>query len=231
MLKQSYHFWQEAKSPVGRFFALCTMLWVLACAGPVFERPFHSKGENFRTILVANYGWHSSIVIKRTDIREALLREVIDFPDVDYVEIGWGDWDFYQAPDPGLGMALKAAFWSSKSVLLVTGFKGAPTNYFRGSEIVEIVLSDEAFQLLIQFISGSFSRPHPGARIEGLPGLFPNGRFYAATGRFYLFRNCNTWVAEALQAAKLPINPAYAFTAANLSYQIKKFASARGDPA
>jgi uncharacterized protein (TIGR02117 family) len=202
-----------------------------ACAGPVAESPLHTKGEDSRSIWVVNYGWHSSIVIKKADIRQAVLPEVGDFPDADHVEIGWGDWDFYQARDPGVGLAFKAAFWSSKSVLHVTGFKGAPTNYFRASEIVEIVLSDDAFRLLIQFISDSFSRPRAPARVEGLPGLFPNSRFYPATGRFYLFQNCNTWVAEALQAAKLPINPTYAFTATNLSYQIRKFVSGRRDPA
>lgn len=193
------------------------------CARPLTELQLGAQGENARNIFVVNYGWHTSLVLKKSDILSGALPEIGDFPDAEYVDIGWGDWDYYRAPDPGLGLALKAAFWSSRSVLHVIGFKAAVENYFSGSEIVQITLSDEAFRLLIGFVSGAFSRPEAMKPVPGLRGLAPNSHFYPATGQFHLFRTCNTWVAEALGAAGLPITPVYAFTAGNLSYQVKQF--------
>ena len=201
---------------------LLVVLLACACAGPIAEPNFRGAGEKARSIFVVNYGWHSALVIKKADIANGVLPEIKDFPTAEYLEFGWGDWDYYQAPDPGLGFALKAALWSSRSALHVTGFRGALDNYFRGSEIVEIALSDEALKALIRFVSATFSKPGAAEPIDTRPGLYPNSRFYSATGRFHLFRTCNTWVAEALRSAGLPISPAFAFTAGNLSYQVKQ---------
>jgi len=209
---------------------LVVLLLACACAGPIADLPLHGGGEKARRVFVVNHGWHSAIVIGKADISEGLLPEIRDFPDADYLEIGWGDRDYYQAPDPGLGSALKAAFWSSGSVLHVAAFKGSVENYFPQSEIVEIVLADEAFQLLIQFISDTFSRSDPAPPVETRPGLYGNSRFYAARGRFHLFRTCNTWVAEALRSSGLPISPAYAITAGNLMYQVRQCCSAKKEP-
>jgi uncharacterized protein (TIGR02117 family) len=206
---------------------LLVLLLACACAGPIADLQFRGQGEKARRVFIVNHGWHSAIVIGKADIPEGLLPEIRDFPDADYLEIGWGDRDYYQAPDPGLGSALKAAFWSSGSVLHVAAFKGAVENYFLGSEIVDIDLPDQAFQLLIQFISDTFSRSDPALPDETRPGLYGNSRFYAARARFHLFRTCNTWVAEALRSTGLPISPAYAITAGNLMYQVKQCCSVK----
>ena len=198
------------------------LLLASGCAPPLTELQLGAQAENARNIFVVNYGWHTSIVIKKGDIDSSALPELRDFPDAEYVDIGWGDWDYYQAPDPGPGLALKAAFWSRRSVLHVMGFNEAVENYFSGSEIVRIPLSDKAFRMLIEFVAAAFLRPDGAGPVPGLRGLTPNSRFYPATGRFHLFRTCNTWVAEALHAAALPIAPVYAFTAGNLSYQVKR---------
>jgi uncharacterized protein (TIGR02117 family) len=205
-------------------FAVFLVVWLMAsgCAPPLTQLPLESQAKNSRTIFVVNYGWHTSIVLKKGDIESSVLPELRDFSDAEYVDIGWGDWDYYQAPDPGLGLALKAAFWSSRSVLHVMGFNDVVENYFSGTEMVRITLSDEAFRMLIEFVAAAFLRPDGPGPVPGLRGLTPNSRFYPATGRFHLFRTCNTWVAEALHAAALPIAPVYAFTAGNLSHQVKR---------
>jgi uncharacterized protein (TIGR02117 family) len=201
-----------------------TLLFCLACscAIPAAEVQLHGKAEPVRRIFVTRAGWHSGIVIKRADLSERDLPELRDFPDADYLEFGWGDWDYFQAPDPGIGLALKAAFWSSGSVLLVVGVKGAVEKHFSGSEIVEIGLADQPFRQLVDFVSRTFSRPRPALAAEARPGLDASSRFYRAQGRFYLFRTCNTWVAEALRSAGLPI-AASTLTAEGLMGQVERF--------
>jgi uncharacterized protein (TIGR02117 family) len=209
---------------------LLVLLLACASAGPIADPQSHREREKARRVFVVNHGWHSAVVVAKADIPEGLWPEIGDFPDADYLEFGWGDRDYYQAPDPGLGSALKAAFWSSGSVLHVVAFKGAVENYFPHSEIVEIALPEDAFQPLIQFISETFSRSDAAPPVETRPGLYGNSRFYPARGRFHLFRTCNTWVAEALRSGGLPISPAYAISAGNLMYQVKQCCAAKKEP-
>jgi uncharacterized protein (TIGR02117 family) len=196
-----------------------------ACSNPTTEIRFHAAGKTVRSVYVVYDAWHSAVVIRTADIPAAVLPEIRDFPSAEYLEFSWGDRDYFPAPDGGLGLVLKAAFWSSGSVLHVVGFRDTVEKTFPSAEIVEIVLSEEGFKGLIQFISDTFSRPHPPASAEPRPGLFPNGRFYSAEGKFSIFRTCNTWVAEALRAAGLPISPGYVITAGNLGNQVRPFAT------
>lgn len=185
------------------------------------EIPVRGQAKNIRTVFVVHDAWHAAIVIKKADIPTVVLPELNDFPSAEYLEFSWGDRDYFPAPDAGIGLALKAAFWSSGSILHVVGFKDAVENVYPGAEIIAITLSEEGFQRLIKFISDTFARPHPLAPAEARPGLFSNGRFYSAEGQFSLLRTCNTWVAEALSAAGLPISPGHVITAGNLGNQVR----------
>ncbi|HWP60000.1 MAG TPA: DUF2459 domain-containing protein [Candidatus Acidoferrales bacterium] len=169
--------------------------------------------------------WHAGIVIRRADLSEALVPELRDFPRAEYLEFSWGDKDYFPAPDPGIVMALKAAFWSGGSVLHVVGLEDAPQNYYRAAEMVEIRLSEEGLERLIKFISDTFSRPQPSVPAEAQAGLSPNARFYPAEGKFSILRTCNTWVAEALNAAGLTINPRYVMTAGSLAKRLRPLAA------
>jgi uncharacterized protein (TIGR02117 family) len=208
-----------------RFFVIVFL--TCACSNPATEIRFDADGKNVRTVFIVYDAWHAAIVIKKRDIPTVVLPELRDFPSAEYLEFSWGDRDYFPAPDGGLGLALKAAFWSSGSILHVVGFKDAVQNAYPSAEIIEISLSEEGFQRLVKFISDTFSRPHPPAPAEARPGLFSNGRFYAAEGKFSLLRTCNTWVAEALSAAGLPIRPGYVITAGNLSDQLRPLAAGK----
>lgn len=200
-------------------------LFLLAsgCAKPIAKLQF--GGENTNSVFIVNYGWHSAIVLKKADVSELLLPEAKDFPHSDYLEFGWGDSDFYKDPDPGLGLALKAALWSSGSVLHVAGLMDGLDKYFPSNDVVEIVLREEAFERVIEFISATYSRP--GAATHA--GLYPNSRFYSAKGKFHIFRTCNTWVAEALRSAGLPISGSIV-TAGGLMHAVRRLSSSQKTP-
>jgi uncharacterized protein (TIGR02117 family) len=194
-----------------------------ACSKPTVEMRFREEGKNVKSVFIVHDSWHSAIVIKKTDISAAILPELRDFSDAEYLEFSWGDRDYFPAPDPGLALALKAAFWSSGSVLHVVGLNGAMEKLFPNAEIIEVGLSEEAFQRLVKFVSDTFSRSHPAVPAEARPGLSSNARFYSAEGKFSILRTCNTWVAEALSSAGLPISPGSVITASSLGNQVRPF--------
>jgi len=197
------------------------------CAAPKTERNFSAGGVNAQQVFVVHNKWHAAIVVKKADIGADEMPELSYFPDAEYVEISWGDADFFPAAEGGIGLALKAAFWSSGSLLHLVGFSGAVKETYGGAEIIEIGLSEQEFRRLIGFVSAEFQRKQPGRPAAGRPGLFPQSRFFPANSKFSLLRTCNAWIAEAFSAAGLPVSPGFVFTAGNLAAQIKEFATVK----
>ena len=142
-----------------------------------------------------------------------------DFPGAEYLEVGWGERDFYQAPRGTLWLAVKAAVWPNDSVLHVAAFSAPPTAYFAGHEVAEITLSTRGFQALAAFIADAHAGTGEGSAIPLGPGLAPNSRFYLGRERSVL-TTCNVWTARALRAGGFPITPAGTLTAASVMSQV-----------
>jgi uncharacterized protein (TIGR02117 family) len=168
-----------------------------------------------RTVYLVNIGWHVGIALPVDSALRRAMPEAAAFPEADFIEIGWGDQDFYRSDDPGNMMALKAALVPTNAVVHLYGFSRSVAERFSRSEIVEITLSDQEFAGLFGHIHASFERAGPDGTSEPVgPGLYgASSIFYKATGEFHLMRTCNTWVAEALAAAGLEINPEGIITA------------------
>ena len=173
-----------------------------------------------KSVYILHDTWHAAIVLRAGDISPDTLPELGDFPEAEFVEFSWGDKDYFPDPHAGVFAALRAAFWSNGSVLHVVGFRGDLKTFYRGAAMTEVRLAPASFDRLTNFISQAFSRPDTRGRSQPSPGLFAHSRFYPSTHRFSVFRTCNTWVAEALESAGLPVSPRQVFTAANLETQM-----------
>lgn len=176
-----------------------------------------------RSIYVVSDRWHAGIVLRRDQVSVLSVPEIGDFSELEKIEFSWGDRDYFPDPDPGIAAALRAAFWSRGSVLHVVGFNGAVDIFYRGATVKELRLDPLAFERLIAFIAKTFHRPDSLAAVPR-PGLFAYSRFYAATGKFSIARTCNTWVAEALYHAGLPLDTSSVITSGQLNTRIAEFA-------
>jgi uncharacterized protein (TIGR02117 family) len=188
---------------------LVILLGPLGCTTPGIPRYPLQPQEEPQRIYVVNHGWHTGIVVKRDDVEAHLWPEKDAFPEVLYLEVGWGDRDFFQAPKAGVGILLQAALASPASVLLVIGLPMTVTQYFPDVEIIEIPLSRRGLKDLATFMHATYKRDDSG---QVLP-LGPSNRhkysmFYLAEGDYSLFNTCNSWVSKALQTAGLPIRTA-----------------------
>ena len=194
-----------------------------ACSTSIMQLNSLPHGENDKRIFVVHNYWHAALVVRKADLSQGLVPEQDHFLEAEYLEISWGDRDYFPAIEESVGLALRAAFWSRGSVLHVVGFNGAVRDYFPDGEIIELALSREPFRRLSEFLSGSFARTDPSIPAQSQPGLVANGRFYPATGRFSILRTCNTWIAEALESAGLGISPWYVITAGSLARQVRPY--------
>lgn len=174
-------------------------------------------------IFLVDLGWHTGLAVRRADIPADLWPEHEDFPNAEYLEVGWGDRDFYQAEGFNPWYALKAALVPTASVLHVVGVPTHPSAYFPTAEIVEIAVSERQFRQIILSIQNTYTRKNTGKAQAIARGLYPDSRFYAAEGKFHVFNTCNVWVARVLRDAGLPVIPFFAASAQGLLSQAREF--------
>ena len=201
--------------------ALAWAAW--GCAGPLVSLYPPPPGDASVSVWVVRHTWHTGLVVRRADVAAGAWPARADFPGAAYLEVGWGDRDFYQAPEGTLWLALKAALWPTDSVLHVAAFAEPPERFFAGSEVVSVRLSARGFQRFAAFVADAHARDDRGRAIRLGPGKYGASRFYLGRER-YLLTTCNVWTARALRAAGLPITPAWALTAGNVMFQVRRAA-------
>ena len=162
-------------------------------------------GPGVAVYLVA-HDMHSGIAVRRAELPAGLWPESRDFPQAEYLEVGWGDRDYYMGRDQGFWGTLRAALGSDNpSVLHVAGVRGLLAETFPASEIIEARLSRDGFERLVRYIHDAYDRAGAPAAAPLGPGLYGDSRFYPARETFNLFRTCNVWTARGLRGAGLPV--------------------------
>lgn len=206
---------------------LCTLtvtfLCSSGCAASIKGACPVDAREPAKTIYLVSHGWHAGIVVNRSDIPDDIRLVHKDFSSAGYLEIGWGDRDYYTTPDPHLGIALNAIFLPTPSVLHTVAFNDSVASYFPHSEIIIVRLSDAGLQRLIRYIAASYDRDPAGNLVPLGVGLYGASQFYRSQEMYHLFRTCNVWTARALYIAGCPLRPFLAITVDNLMSQAQSF--------
>jgi uncharacterized protein (TIGR02117 family) len=156
-------------------------------------------GEQEYSIYLIKQRWHTGFVIEREKIDTTIFPEINDFKNFKWVDIGWGDADFYPHPDPGAEEIAYALFVRTPSVLRIEGFNMSIERYIEFSDLAAgINLSKKEFDQLSLFIHNTYKRDGSGNTIINHRQYQGNVLFYAAEGNYHLLNTCNTWIAKAL---------------------------------
>ncbi|WP_157961447.1 DUF2459 domain-containing protein [Microvirga flavescens] len=200
------------------------LLLLFAVAIVVTARPGDSAlfpaGEDGLDIALVSNGYHAGLAIPLPalasaaggDRLTALIPLAVRFQHYDWIEIGWGDAEFYRSTPTALSMqwqlALKAlAGQGNGSVLHVVGIEERPERQFGPADVIRIKVSRSGLSRLLARVERSIARGGDGQpEVLGL-GLYGPSLFYRAAGDFNLFRVCNHWVADLLDAAGVPTTP------------------------
>ncbi|OFX89137.1 MAG: hypothetical protein A2W99_01925 [Bacteroidetes bacterium GWF2_33_16] len=180
-----------------------------------------SRINSEHIIFIVKYRWHSGIIINREEAIPFLPSLQNHFINNQYIEIGWGDKDYYMAENETVWLALKAVIIPTKSVLHIHGFNENPEWYFRDYEIAKLSLSTINFNNLLNHINSSFALDLESNPIILGDGLIPNSSFFLSNEKYYLFKTCNAWTAQQLKVAHVDINPWLAITSKNLMHQLE----------
>jgi uncharacterized protein (TIGR02117 family) len=195
---------------------------LVGCTAPAPVEERIAEGEAPHVIYAVRHGWHTGIVVRSAEVPAGAWAARRDFPHAKYLEVGWGDRDYYRDPSPGPLLALKAILAPSPGVLHMVAFSEPVVRYFPESEIVELRLSQSGLERLIDYVSRSHELDEGGRAIPMGQGRYGESGFYASRDTFHLFRTCNVWTAQALQEAGLPVKPEYSVTSDQLMYQLRR---------
>lgn len=208
-----------------RFF-LSLILLSVGCASVDKSAYLPENTADERSVYVIGHGWHTGIVVSRKDIEDGFPPAIADnLPKGTYLEFGWGEEDFYRADKLNSGVLLKAAFMRNDAVLHVAGFSEPPESYFSNGTVVRINISEEGVRRITLFLADSFRLSEDNAVINRGKGLYGNSEFFAATGIYSLFHNCNRWTIEVLAKSGAPVSTSIVLTQGAVMKQAEKLAS------
>jgi uncharacterized protein (TIGR02117 family) len=197
--------------------------YFLYCPSPTEGLFPPAPNAKTRTIYFVQHEWHSGLAWAQQRGETFGAEEWKDAP---YVEVGWGDRQFYFAGDQSIPSMLRAAFIPSDSVMHVTSFAEAPEKFFK-FPILPIELSEAGFQNLLAHVKQTFTVNEKGDRLAAIgKGQYGVSNFYTAVPRYFSAFNCNTWAAEALRNGGVSVCPNRAVLAKNLGEQIKSLQKA-----
>jgi uncharacterized protein (TIGR02117 family) len=206
---------------------LAAVALAAGCLTPTAGRESPGVAEPILPVWVIDHGWHTAIVVRRSDVDQTIWPEAGDFAETALVEVAWGDREFYMAEDATAWLAVNAAFFTSGSVLHVAGLRDPIVTGPAASAGVELSVSRRGFDAMTKLFHDEYQRDGDGRSIRLGHGLYGTSWFYAARSRYHLFNTCNTWVARALQRAGLDVAPAGTLTAGGVMNQARGAAASR----
>ena len=169
-----------------------------------------TTAEKNITIYVQSNGVHTDFVlpVKTAQRNWNEWLHCSDFKQADtsfrYVSIGWGDKGFFIATptwaDLKASTVFNAAFGLSSTAMHVTYRRSAPHT---GASCKRLVLSEEQYERLLNYITGSFRETKKGFLLVDHPGYTGFDRFYEAKGTYSLLKTCNVWTGQGLEVTGL----------------------------
>ena len=127
----------------------------------------------------------------------------LDHPDAKWLVVGWGGRDFYMTVGTYRDVSLSAVWKGATGEAAVLRF-ALIGEISADAPVAWIDLATPQYSALLQRVAGSLEQPGGAPVLLRSPEEGNGAAFFAATGRFDIFRTCNVWFASTLRAAGQP---------------------------
>lgn len=180
--------------------------------------------ETNTQVFLVKKNLHTGIVFSVNEKLIEYIPAVKNFSEYSYVDIGWGDEDFYQHPDPDILLGAKAILVPTSSVIRIEG-KNYEINKIaeRSDFCIKFNFTDEQFIKLCEFINYSFLKDEHKNFIAASQNDNNRIIFYKSGLKYHLFNTCNTWIAEAFENSGFDVSSSGVITAENLFEELSPF--------
>jgi len=195
--------------------------------------PAAAGAETF-SVVIADHGYHAGLAIRRADLdrfsldlNDPVLSALFArYQAYEWVEIGWGDEQFYRfAPDIS-DVTVKMAFnalsgMNETTVLHVVGLEKAPELVFIRSDVQRVELSEAGMREVMMGVSKAFARDEHSQPVERGRGIYGPSLFYQANGHYSMFNTCNMWIGDLLNSAGLRVSPVPSVASTSLLSELR----------
>lgn len=159
----------------------------------------YSTGEGSIKIFIITNNFHTGIVIPINELSKNEINILRQIEDINYVDFGWGDEDFYQNPEFVWYDALKAILIPTSSVVRVELIREPISLYInRFPFSYELNIEKSDFIEICKFINETFYFDSNNSAEIKSQRLNGDIRYYSSLRKYHLYYTCNTWVANAL---------------------------------
>ena len=184
-------------------------------------------------LYLVRRSWHIDVGFAARDLDPSLAAIARRFPDAKYVFFGFGDRHYLLSKGKGTS-TLAAALFPGPGLILVTAIENSPSEAFGSPHVIQFELSAAQAAAAQRFVRRALKSPATATDAattadEGatdLPvvaeGPYDASAYYAATARYSALHTCNTWAAEALQAAGLDVRSHFVVFAGQTWKQARK---------
>ena len=179
---------------------LCALLLGFSCFAQSQTSQLSQHEE--AVIYVARRGWHIDIGFPATELKPPLSSLAAQFADVQYVFFGFGDQRYLKSKHHN-ATTLLAALWPGAGLILATGVSVTPHAAFGAAHVLALPVTWVQSNDAQQFVWRSLKTHQAGEPYTS--GPYPGSLYLGATPTYSAAHTCNTWAAEALAAAGLPL--------------------------
>jgi hypothetical protein len=209
--------------------------YVWASLAALLSTPHSSAAEppavDSAVIYVIRRGWHVDVGFDAAELQPPLKSLLTEFPGARYLIFGFGDRRYLLAKNRNAPVLL-AALWPGRGMLLVTGLTSSPQDAFGADHMAALAVTADQARGAQTFIWQSLDQREKNQR-ENLNGAadrmtfvergpYEGSLFFSAAPTYSAFHTCNTWAAEALKSATLPVHSAGVIFAGQLWGQVRR---------
>lgn len=200
---------------------LLSLFWIILLPDP--HNHLQEDINDLHVIYVSSISWHTGIVIPGYALPDSLWQEGKDYSKAPYLEIGWGDKDFFTHPGFNLWYAFKAVFWPTSSALHINPIHRKVEDFYYKTDLVKIELNDDQLYQLCLFLVGEFKLDENHKIIPVAGGFYQDSNFYKGRSSYYFPNNSNVWAARSVKRAGFPIRPIWHQTTGSVLKKVAEF--------
>jgi len=205
------------------YIALALALPLQGCMAVRPASSLPSSAEPTAVMYVVRRSWHIDIGFATSDLAPPLSSLAHGFAGAHFLLFGFGDRRYLQSKSKRLPNML-GALWPGPGLLLMTALAGTPAQAFGERHVIALRVNARQLHAAQAAIWASLALRGGAALSEG-PGPYEGSAYWRANQSYSALHTCNTWAAEILRAAGLPVRTTGVVFAGQLWEQTRRINS------
>jgi hypothetical protein len=202
-MRGAHHHQTHTRRTVGRLagLALVHAAFLAACS-TIPLTP--ANGPPATTIDVVERGWHTDVCVQVQDMPDLQAWLAQDFVGATHLCFGFKR-EFAMTREHSI-LATLSALWPGRGAILMTVLRDTPVAAYGADKVVTLQVAEAGKARLAAYLEQSVQRDELSDPVRLGDGPYGGSLYFGATANYAGYYTCNTWTADALRSAQLPVD-------------------------